>query len=118
MSDPRREKRIRLDRGMYEISDQTIAVTTCTRWRQPHFAHHDFVWDCVNSLRHVADRYCYRVLIYCFMPDHLHLLVQSKGDENLIELLQQFKSWTTRLGWKHGIRGKIWQPRYYDHILR
>jgi putative transposase len=52
------------------------------------------------------------------MPDHLHLLLQPEMETDIIEFVQRYKSWTTRLAWKHGVTGKLWQPRFYDHILR
>ncbi len=51
------------------------------------------------------------------MPDHLHLLVQPHGI-SVSAFVGRFKSKSTRLCWQHGIENKIWQPRFYDHILR
>ncbi len=53
------------------------------------------------------------------MPDHLHLLVQSPGEGTTISrFVQGLKSMTTRLHWKLGGVGKLWQRGFYDHILR
>lgn len=34
------------------------------------------------------------------------------------ELLQAFKSYTTRQAWKYGCQGALWQQSYYDHVAR
>ncbi|HAL61782.1 MAG TPA: IS200/IS605 family transposase [Chloroflexi bacterium] len=53
------------------------------------------------------------------MPDHLHLLVQPPGDGTTVSrFVQELKSMTTRLYWKLGGAGKLWQRGFYDHILR
>ncbi len=32
-----------------------------------------------------------QVLAYCFMPDHLHLLLASKGESRLTDFMRAFK---------------------------
>jgi REP element-mobilizing transposase RayT len=32
--------------------------------------------------------------------------------------MNAFKSKSTRICWNHGMHGKVWQGRFYDHILR
>jgi putative transposase len=60
-----------------------------------------------------------RVFTYCLMPDHLHLLVSPCEDGvSILTFVDQYKGKTTRLSWGFGCQGKLWQPRYYDHIVR
>ncbi|MDO8689248.1 MAG: transposase [Dehalococcoidia bacterium] len=55
----------------------------------------------------------------CLMPDHLHLALSPiPGRGDIPHLLQGFKSYTTRLAWKHELQGVLWQRRYYDHVAR
>ena len=51
------------------------------------------------------------------MPDHSHGVVSPKY-ENLSKVLGDFKSYTTKIAWKFGIIGKLWQRSFYDHIAR
>jgi len=55
---------------------------------------------------------------YVIMPSHVHLLVAPTGC-GLAALMREFKSCggqqLTRL---RGARGPVWQPRYFDFILR
>ena len=62
---------------------------------------------------------------YCLMPDHLHLIAQLRPLErdqspskDLLTVLAEFKSFTTRAGWKNGLSGKLWQHDQYDTVLR
>ena len=53
------------------------------------------------------------------MPDHLHIAVSPKDSKNLSTIIKEFKTYTTQIGWKYmGIKGKLWQKSYYDHIAR
>ena len=57
------------------------------------------------------------VLAYCFMPDHLHLLLEAKEDGNLIRFVKTFKQMSA---YRHRqtFDQPLWQKGYYDHILR
>lgn len=61
----------------------------------------------------------YRVYCYCFMPDHVHLLLNPKSSNvELSRFIQIFKSKSAVLALKQcGIR-RLWQRSYYEHILR
>jgi len=53
------------------------------------------------------------------MPDHLHFLV-SPGEDgaSVLSFTEQYKGKTTNESWRFDWQGKLWQPRYYDHIVR
>jgi len=50
------------------------------------------------------------------MPDHVHWVVSS-GDD-LARLVGCTKSISTRISWRFGSRGKLWQRSFYDHVIR
>ena len=53
------------------------------------------------------------------MPDHLHVLLSpDRSGIELGDLIGRFKGITTNAGWKLGWSGPLWQPRFYDHIVR
>jgi putative transposase len=58
------------------------------------------------------------VLAYCFMPDHVHLLLE--GTSPTSDLHRVITRWKQKTGYAH--RGKtgavLWQGGFYDHILR
>ena len=60
----------------------------------------------------------FALLAYCFMPDHLHLLVEGTADDcNLPAFVNAAKQ---RSGRAHAnIFGtRLWQDGYYDRVLR
>ena len=57
------------------------------------------------------------MLAYCFMPDHVHLLLEAKEQANLIRFMKAFKQMSA---YRHSraFSQPLWQKGYYDHILR
>ena len=59
------------------------------------------------------------VYAYCLMPDHLHLLAAPRVEgSSLLRFVDRFKALSARASWRYRWRGKLWQPRSYDHVLR
>jgi putative transposase len=58
------------------------------------------------------------VLAYCFMPDHLHLLVEGEAeDSNLVGFAHAVKQRTGFAFRKRSV-GPLWQKGYFEHVLR
>jgi putative transposase len=111
-------KRIRLDRETYSQIGQIVAITIATRQRAAVFSRPSIAAETVELLRQARADHGVAVLAYCVMPDHLHLLLENESGIDLIAFLQRFKSVTTRLSWRNGFEGAIWQRSFYDRILR
>ena len=58
------------------------------------------------------------ILAYCFMPDHLHLLVEGETTES--DLQRFISSFKQKSGYAFSQTGSghLWQKGYYDRILR
>jgi putative transposase len=55
---------------------------------------------------------------YVVMPTHVHLLFAPRR-VGLISIMREFKSRTAQqLTATCGVKGPIWQPRYFDFVLR
>ncbi len=53
------------------------------------------------------------------MPDHLHWLVQLDDQMDLTQVVRRFKSVSALRVNRHlGMAGALWQPGYYDHLIR
>jgi putative transposase len=73
------------------------------------------VLDCLFSLR---IQYSFKVYCYCLMPDHFHgLTAPGESGRTLGDIMGGFKSLSTKEYWKSN-KGKLWQPRFNDHIVR
>jgi putative transposase len=99
-------------------------LTLATASRRPLFADERLTRFCVAELRRVSSALGFVVYVYCFMPDHLHLLAGAEGDKDLIDFVKCFKQ-RTGYWFKHGYQGGLkasptglWQRSYHDHILR
>jgi putative transposase len=83
-----------------------------------------FVLDGLNKLtldvlREEQERRHCAVFTFCLMPDHLHFLISpTREGFSVLKFTDQYKGKATNRAWSAGWQGKLWQPRYYDHIVR
>jgi putative transposase len=74
---------------------------------------------CLEKLREAAARNGFEVVAYCFMPDHLHLLVRTVENADLVAFMRRFKQLS---GYAYrrltGDSEVLWQTSYHDHVLR
>jgi len=93
-------------------------VTICTKNKSNYFTEESFNKKIIECLISEKNRNNISVYVYCLMPNHLHLLISPDNfGISISKFIGGFKSKSTRLGWKKGIK-KLWQDRFYDHILR
>jgi REP element-mobilizing transposase RayT len=53
------------------------------------------------------------------MPDHLHLLCSpDQSGLTIGSIIGRYKGLTTSESWRCGLSGRLWQARYFDHIVR
>ena len=112
-----RRKNIRLSKETYQMPSQIFSFTICTWNRHPLFQNETWSRLVLTSLGtgpigEKTDRYA-----YCLMPDHLHLLLSPK-ESNLVDLINQWKSFSANLLRENGVEGPCWQRAFYDHALR
>ncbi len=109
-------KNNRLDITNY-ASTSIYFVTICTYEKQRIFCQRGIVDSLVAALKEVSFRKQFAVLAYCFMPDHLHLLLSNNGGASLIDYIKLYKQKTGHY-YKKLFNNKLWQKSFYDHILR
>jgi putative transposase len=110
-------RNIRLPLERYVDKGTVWHVTMTALERQNVLSDHALATDIVQSLRITCANADASLLLYCAMPDHLHALIQI-GETDLISIIRNFKSFTTRLWWKHGGAGQVWQRSAYDRGVR
>lgn len=89
-----REKKHRLVGELYQ-GYVTAAFTICLRDRTPLFVDGAIVNEFKKALLTEATKLNCEVLIYLFMPDHLHLILQGKNEySNLLDVIKLFKQKT------------------------
>lgn len=100
-------------RGYYAYS-----VTICCYTKRDYFTKGEVVDKCIKILREIAQDYKFNVYIYCFMPDHLHLLLV--GNDEMASLKEAIRIYKQKTGFyfKQYSGDRLWQSSYYDHVVR
>ena len=104
----------------YDYSkDRPIHVTICTDNKENIFGSEVNAETVVHELLKTAKDLKFRILCYCLMSDHLHVIV-SPGESNvsLSKFLNIFKGRTTAVFKEKNDFKKIWQRSGFDHVIR
>jgi REP element-mobilizing transposase RayT len=116
---PRYHRRIRLNLEAYRIAGTAWLVTIGTANRAPVFANLALGTD-VGAM--IEERCAKRGAVldaYCLMPDHAHCIIQvTTQGAGLVDVIRDVKSCSTRVWWRHGGTGPMWQRSFHDHGLR
>ena len=60
----------------------------------------------------------FAIFAYCFMPDHVHLLVFSESENaDLRAFVKRFKQ-MSGFAYRHDHGQSLWQPGYHERVLR
>ena len=109
----------RLDAELYASAARVCFMTIRAYANQSPFIREDLNQLILDALREEQGRQNCAVFTYCLMPDHLHFLISPGQDGiSVLTFTEQYKGKSTNRSWAMGWRGKLWQPRYYDHIVR
>ena len=111
-------KIIRLDKDVYAIEGVMCFITICTEGKIPSFQNEALTLVFIDQLKTDAELNGVRVFAYCFMPDHLHLVIAPGIEKDIVKFVGEYKGRTTRIAWKFGVKGKFWQTSFHDHFLR
>jgi len=85
---------------------------------RPYFRDARFVRFCIQTLHGKGDAHGFEVIAYCFMPNHVHLLVVGLTEFSRLQpFMQQFKQ-ITGFAFKQEHGAPLWHRSYYDRVLR
>jgi putative transposase len=104
----------------YDYSkDRPVHVTVCTDNKENIFDSEIHARIVIDELLKAAKDVRFRILCYCLMPDHLHVIV-SPGESTftLSKFLNIFKGRTTAVFRERKDLKKIWQRSGFDHVIR
>ncbi len=61
----------------------------------------------------------YRLLAWCVMPNHVHVVIDIPGDHSLSNIVRSWKSFTARRSNSQlGRSGSFWHADYFDRYMR
>lgn len=100
------------------LGQRAYFLTLCAGQRRKLFTRPGLVATLLAVLRATCCAHFFNVYAYCFMPDHVHMILTGGSDSSsLARLMQVFKSLASREARKIGL-ANLWQKGFYDHILR
>ena len=100
------------------IGIQRYSLTFCTDWKRKWFENAEAVDLVLSQFLRVCSKEGFVILAYCFMPDHVHLLVEgSREDADARQFIIKARQCSAHAyAVKYGQR--LWQPFGYEHVLR
>lgn len=111
------KQRLRLPAREY-IGRRTYFITICTENRAPFFSDLATGLWVLDKLIATSAQSRFTLHAYCVMPDHVHFLSEAIADTcNLTPFVDGFKQ-RTAYKFSKTRDTRLWQRRYYDHILR
>src|SRR5882762_7041529 len=61
----------------------------------------------------------YRLLAWCLMPNHVHVVIEMLDAQSLSDIVRSWKTFTARLANSQlGRRGPFWHADYFDRYMR
>jgi putative transposase len=107
-----------LHESAYEEPGAICSITIAVKDRAPVFASAAVAAAAVGVLREHATKTLVIVHAYCFMPDHVHLVISPSDACSITTFVGQLKNLVQRAAWKLGVEGSFWQTSFWDHFLR
>jgi REP-associated tyrosine transposase len=109
---------VRRLRGCSYEGARTYFVTILTRQRRRHFARADVVELAAREVTRAATQTRFDLVIACYMPDHLHLVVEGRtSSANLLLFLKTAKQFSAFYV-KRRFDLVLWARGYHDRIIR
>ena len=109
-------KHHRLPRECYQ-GRVSAAFTICADERKPLFVETTIVRVFAEFLEEVAEKHFFKA-IFCFMPDHLHLICMAKDDNaDLLSGIEEFKQ-RTGFWLASNLPQVQWEKSFHDRIIR
>jgi putative transposase len=90
----------------------------CTLKRRVHFTDASIVDAVRCELLRTANDYRVEIVAYCFMPDHVHVLIEGiAADSDLLKFIRMFRQRSGRRFRKQFGR-YLWQEGFFDRFVR
>ena len=110
-------RRPRLNDALYR-GLQRYFLTFCTAGREKIFVAGEIVDLVLARILHCGRLADIEVIAYCFMPDHVHLVVQGSTEAADISVFVHQTKQRSGFDYARMSGKRLWQPSYYDRVLR
>ncbi|MCK4908575.1 MAG: transposase [Planctomycetes bacterium] len=93
-------------------------LTICAQNAKKVFTNEREIKYHLKTIDNCSRKYNFEILGYCYMPDHVHLLISSVDEKApLVRFIKDYKQ-ITGYNYRQHNNQVLWQKSYYDHILR
>ena len=100
------------------VPDMPHHVTQRGNRRQEVFFNESDYLAYLSLLQAWFGRYGVRVLAYCLMPNHVHLIVVPPSEDALSRAVgEAHRRYTRRVNFREGWRGHLWQGRFASFVM-
>ena len=99
--------------GFYRYS-----VTLCTDHRRHVFTSNETVNLILEQISRAAGENQFAVIAYCFMPDHLHLLIEGQSESSDCRRFVARAKQYSGFYYSKAFDRRLWQRYGYEHVLR
>jgi len=93
-------------------------LTICTFGRARIFVDAAPIHLVMADLSRTSEDERFAVIAYCFMPDHLHLLVEGMHPAADARAFARIFKQRSAFRWKQQHGTMLWQRSYFEHVLR
>lgn len=107
----------RLDPADYR-GYRAYSLTICTYNRTRPFTDSDIVHQTLLQFLRTAVEQRVEILAYCFMPDHLHLIVIAHGANTDLQRFVRLAKQCSGFAFTRATGRRLWQDSYFDRTVR
>jgi len=111
----RRPKRLQ---GFGYVGYQRYSLCFCTHNRQRLFVADCTVAAALSQIQRTCEQNGFDLLAYCFMPDHVHLLVEAVTPSADLRAAVSLMKQRSGYEFQKAFRRSLWQGGYYERVLR
>ena len=104
--------------GFTYLGPSRYFLTLCTHRRNRAFLVPETVRRALLEILRAARDHRFLVLAYCFMPDHLHALVEGTANNSDLRAFVKLARMRSAQAYADGHGRRLWQKGYHDRVLR
>jgi putative transposase len=97
---------------------RAYSLTICTHNRTRSFTDADIVALVLWQFLRIATEQHVDILAYCFMPDHLHLIVIAHAEGTDLQRFVRLAKQCSGFAYTRSTGRRLWQDSYFDRTVR
>ncbi len=109
-----------MPRGVRIIADNSYYhIINRGNQKQRLFLENDDYEEYINILIHYKRKFWFRLLGYCLMPNHVHMILELRQPQELAKVMQGItQTYTNWFNLKYNKVGHLWQGRFKSMLIQ